>query len=82
MALDAIGLASLAILLVFVGFVLIALSLLSSAGREVSGGGLILIGPLPIAFGTSAKAIKALLLLALAALLATLLLLYASLSAL
>lgn len=74
MGLDAIGLASLAMLLIFVGLLLVMLSIALPRG-EASGGGLVLIGPFPIVFGTSARAVKLLLVLA-ALLLALFLALY------
>ncbi|MEM4700218.1 MAG: DUF131 domain-containing protein [Candidatus Nezhaarchaeales archaeon] len=75
MGLDPVALASLAMLLILAGLALIVLSITASGGRA-SGGGLVMIGPLPIVFGTSARAVK--LLLALAALLLALLALYAA----
>jgi len=52
-------------LLIFAGFALIALALLSSAGGRAAGGGVVLLGPLPIVFGSSVKMAKVALLLAL-----------------
>jgi uncharacterized membrane protein len=64
--LTAVELASLAMLLIFAGFILIALALLSSAGGRAAGGGVVLLGPLPIVFGSSVKMAKIALLLLLA----------------
>ena len=42
--------------LVMVGFAVVAVALLSSGGRgEVKGGGVVLVGPIPIIFGSDAK---------------------------
>ena len=42
--------------LVLVGFGVVAMALLSSGGRgEVKGGGVVLVGPIPIVFGSDAK---------------------------
>ncbi len=42
------------IILIFIGFLMIFLGVLMSAGThgEVEGGGVIMIGPIPIVFGT------------------------------
>lgn len=54
--------------LVLLGTLLIFAGMLAGAkeGAEVKGGGVILIGPFPIAFGTDAESLKTVLLLALA----------------
>ncbi|MCX8205168.1 MAG: DUF131 domain-containing protein [Candidatus Nezhaarchaeota archaeon] len=77
---NAIGLASLAMLLIFLGLVLITLSFISSAKGRASGGGFVLIGPFPIVFGTTAKMLRVALVFALASLLLILLALYVSLA--
>lgn len=42
--------------LILVGFGVVAVALLSSGGkREVRGGGVVLVGPIPIVFGSDAK---------------------------
>jgi uncharacterized protein (TIGR00304 family) len=46
------------LLLIIVGFAAVAISLLSSPGGmkgEVRGGGVVMIGPVPIVFGSDAK---------------------------
>ena len=49
-------LAFLGLALVLVGFGIVAIALVSSGGRgEVKGGGVILVGPVPIVFGSDAK---------------------------
>ncbi|MFQ6136781.1 MAG: DUF131 domain-containing protein [Candidatus Hydrothermarchaeales archaeon] len=48
-------------LLIFVGILLQSLSSISGAKSEVRGGGVILIGPIPIVFGTDTGAVKAVL---------------------
>jgi uncharacterized protein (TIGR00304 family) len=48
----------LGVLLIFVGFGVIVIALLTSAGRagrEVKGAGVVMIGPIPIVFGSDAK---------------------------
>ena len=63
MAVDSWSLVGAGVLLVLVGFALIFLGVLKAAwsspgeggGGRVEGGGVILIGPIPIIFGTSSK---------------------------
>jgi uncharacterized protein (TIGR00304 family) len=46
------------LLLIIVGFAVVAISLLSRSGGtkgEVKGGGVVMIGPVPIVFGSDAK---------------------------
>ena len=51
-----LGLVTAGILLVIVGFVIIAVSLLANSEHpEVKGAGVILIGPIPIVIGSDAK---------------------------
>ena len=53
-----LDLTSLGILLILSGFVVVALAMLLSAQkgtREVKGAGVVLIGPIPIVFGSDAK---------------------------
>lgn len=57
--------------LIFVGLVIIALAflslvILSAEKGKVKGGGAIIIGPVPIIFGTDKKSLKTMLLLSLA----------------
>ena len=56
---------TLGIVLIFIGFIIVALSLIlsyaesSPAGRgeaKVSGGGVVIVGPIPIVFGTDKRA--------------------------
>ena len=68
---DAAVLYTLGLVLVFVGvaIIIIAVVLLSVSGvrkGKVKGGGAILIGPIPIVFGTDKKSLKTVLLLSLA----------------
>lgn len=68
---DSAALYALGITLVFVGvlIILIAVVLLSISGAKkgkVRGGGAIIIGPIPIIFGTDKKSLKTVLLLSLA----------------
>ena len=41
------------VLLIFIGFVLIMISLVQNSGSGVGFGGVIMIGPIPIVFGSS-----------------------------
>ncbi len=52
------------IILIFIGFMMIFLGALMSAGEhgEVEGGGVIMIGPIPIVFGTQRGATLAMIL--------------------
>jgi uncharacterized protein (TIGR00304 family) len=68
---DAGALYALGIALVFVGvlIIIVAIILLSVSGAKkgnVKGGGAIIIGPVPIIFGTDKKSLKTVLLLSLA----------------
>ena len=68
---DSAVLYTLGLVLVFVGvaLIIIAVVLLSVSGArkgKVKGGGVILIGPIPIVFGTDKKSLKTVLLLSLA----------------
>ena len=68
---DSAALYALGIVLVFVGvlIIVIAVILLSISGAKkgkVKGGGAIIIGPVPIIFGTDKKSLKTILLLSLA----------------
>jgi uncharacterized protein (TIGR00304 family) len=68
---DSAVLYTLGLVLVFVGvaLIIIAVVLLSVSGArkgKVKGGGVILIGPVPIIFGTDKKSLKTVLLLSLA----------------
>lgn len=65
-------LVSLGLTLIFIGFFIAFLSIIllmlkpikSEGEKSVEGGGIIIIGPLPIVFGTSKGIVKALLILA------------------
>jgi uncharacterized protein (TIGR00304 family) len=51
-----LDLALLGVALILVGFGVVAVAMLSSAGKgEVRGGGVVLVGPIPIVFGSDAK---------------------------
>lgn len=51
-----VDLALVGILLVFVGFVIVTISVLTSAkSTDVKGAGVVLVGPIPIVFGSDAK---------------------------
>ncbi|MCW4054660.1 MAG: DUF131 domain-containing protein [Candidatus Bathyarchaeota archaeon] len=68
---DSMALYALGIALILVGVIVIAIAviLLSVSGAKkgkVKGGGAIIIGPLPIIFGTDKKSLKTVLLLSLA----------------
>ena len=59
------------IALIFIGIIIIIAAVLSlsvrSAGKsKISGGGAVIIGPIPIIFGTDRKSLKAILLLSIA----------------
>ena len=47
-------------------FIVLLLSMLLQEKVEVSGGGIIMIGPIPIIFGSDAKTLKALLIIGIA----------------
>jgi len=68
---DSSALYALGVALIFVGvlIIVIAVILLSVSGGkkgEIKGGGAVLIGPVPIIFGTDKKSLKTILLLSLA----------------
>lgn len=68
---DAAAIYALGIALIFIGvlIIIIAVILISVSGAQkgkVKGGGVILIGPIPIIFGTDKKSLKIVLLLSLA----------------
>ena len=69
-------------ILVFIGMILIFAGMFSSVFRggegkaEVRGGGVVLIGPFPIVFGSDAQSIKTVLLLTLALILVVYFLFY------
>ncbi len=61
------GLVELGFLLIFIGFILVFLAILLSImklGGKVEGGGVVLIGPFPIIFGTNKSIVKIALLIA------------------
>jgi len=60
--------ASLGIILLFAGFAVVFAAVVMAAlsGGRVKGGGVILIGPFPIVFGSDAKTVRVLMCLALA----------------
>lgn len=65
----------LGILLIFIGFFIIMLAVaLSVKESRVEGGGVVLIGPIPIVFGTNKDIVKIILLVLLVILLALILL--------
>lgn len=66
MVLVGIALVFLGILLIFAGTFLSIIPRGEGARAEVRGGGVILIGPFPIVFGTDAQSVKWLILLAIA----------------
>jgi uncharacterized protein (TIGR00304 family) len=53
-------------ILIFVGVILSILTKIRSSEAKVEGGGVVLIGPIPIAFGTSGKWVAIALVLAIA----------------
>lgn len=57
-----IDIVSLGVILVFIGIALMAIGMIFQAVKskeaEVRGGGVILIGPFPIVFGSDAEAVK------------------------
>ncbi|MEM3088275.1 MAG: DUF131 domain-containing protein [Candidatus Bathyarchaeia archaeon] len=68
---DAPSLYALGIALVFVGILLVVvtlflLSVSSAKRRKINGGGAVIIGPVPIIFGTDKRSLKTVLLLSLA----------------
>jgi len=53
-----VGVVLIGILLIIAGFALVAISVLSSSGKKkgkVRGAGVVMIGPIPIVFGSDAK---------------------------
>lgn len=68
------NLIELGILLIFIGFFIMMLAIaLSVKESKVEGGGVVLIGPIPIVFGTSKDMVKIILLILLVILLALIL---------
>jgi len=68
---DSAALYALGLALIFVGILIIVIAVvwlsISGAGkRKVKGGGAVIIGPVPIVFGTDKKSLKTVLLLSLA----------------
>lgn len=68
---DAPSLYALGIVLVFVGILIVVvtlflLSVSSAKRRKINGGGAVIIGPVPIIFGTDKRSLKTVLLLSLA----------------
>ncbi len=55
---------ALAIVLIFLGIFLIVLAILLSARGKAEAGGVVIIGPLPIVFGTSQKVATSVIVLA------------------
>lgn len=55
---------ALAIVLIFLGMFLVVLALLLSARDRAEAGGVVIIGPLPIVFGTSQKIAMSVMILA------------------
>ena len=54
-------------IIIFAGIVVMTMGLLMSAakgGGKVEGGGVVVIGPIPIAFGTSSEIVKTLMIIA------------------
>ena len=65
---DVTSIMILGIIVIFIGFIIILLALakaMHSSGR-VEAGGVVIVGPIPIVFGTSARATKMVLILAIA----------------
>ncbi len=62
----ALDLVTIGIMLIFIGFIIVMLSIILAAGRSsrVEGGGVIIIGPIPIVFGTNRNITVLLLVLA------------------
>ncbi len=62
---NGLDLVTIGIILVFVGFIVVLLSMISAGGRSrVEGGGVIIIGPVPIVFGSNRNVTSLLLVLA------------------
>lgn len=66
MALYALGIALILVGVIVIAIAVILLSVLGAKKGKVKGGGAIIIGPLPIIFGTDKKSLKTVLLLSLA----------------
>ncbi len=65
--------------MLLLGMLLVAAGMLAQAGKqgaEVRGGGVVLIGPLPVVFGTDAQSVRTLLILTLLLILVVYLLFY------
>jgi uncharacterized protein (TIGR00304 family) len=77
---DASLLYSLGIILIAVGILIVILAVLLSVGKaenvKVKGAGVIMIGPIPIIFGSDKKSVKTVLALALALIIAFIVLYY------
>lgn len=75
-----IGFISVGIILLFTGILLIAVGMISQAVKskeaEVRGGGVILIGPFPVVFGSDVEAAKTVILLTILLILIAFLLFY------
>jgi len=57
----------LGIVIIFIGFIIILLAVAKTMrGGKVEAGGVVIVGPIPIVFGTSARATKMVLILAIA----------------
>jgi len=59
------------IIIIFLAFIMMALS---SKGGKVRGGGVVMIGPIPIVFGTDKESVRTLFMLAIVLMIATFLL--------
>ena len=65
---DAASIMILGIVIIFIGFIIILLAVAKAmrGGDKVEAGGVVIVGPIPIVFGTSARATKMVLILAIA----------------
>mgnify|MGYP000232779001 CR=1 FL=1 len=64
---DAASIMILGIVIIFIGFIIILLAVAKTMrGGKVEAGGVVIVGPIPIVFGTSARATKMVLILAIA----------------
>ena len=64
---DAASIMILGIVIIFIGFIIILLAVAKAMrGGKVEAGGAVIVGPIPIVFGTSARATKMVLILAIA----------------
>lgn len=65
---DAASIMILGIVIIFIGFIIILLAVAKAmrGGGKVEAGGVVIVGPIPIVFGTSARATKMVLILAIA----------------